>query len=357
MHILPAKTIESISMELFEAAGVSKEESMLVTRHMIEASLAGVDSHGVVRIPEYIGRILRIPEFADMYTQTGVPDPVRPNAKMTVERETTTTAILDGGWGFGQVAARKAMNIAIEKAKSSNVGIVAVRNVDQIMRAADYTLMATQHGMIGALFVKTIPVMAPTGGRTRILGNNPISFAIPAGEENPIVVDFAMSVVAGGKVVVAAEEGEPIPTGWLIDSNGNETTNPNDFMSGGSLLPAAKHKGYGLSVVMEVLGGILSGAGALSDYAGDNAFLAMAINVEAFMPLPEFKKKIDKLIRDLRNSPRVQGIQSVVVPGEPEFRMRDLRIKQGIPIPNKAWANIQLLAKKLNVKIPDKTDQ
>ncbi len=135
MKMVPAQEMESISIRLFEAAGASKEESEIVTRHLIEASLCGVDSHGVMRIPEYLGRILKIPEYADMYTSAGVQDPVRPNAESKIERETKTTAVIDGGWGFGQVVATRAMKLAIEKARSDNIGTVAVRNVDQIMRA------------------------------------------------------------------------------------------------------------------------------------------------------------------------------------------------------------------------------
>lgn len=351
MKLVSAKEMESTSIRLFESAGASSEEAKIVTEHLIQASLCGVDSHGVMRIPEYLGRLLKIPEYADMYTSTQVQDPIRPGAQIKIETETKTTAVIDGGWGFGQVVTKKAVELAIEKARSSNVGIVAVRNVDQIMRAADYALMAAEKGMIGILFVKTIPVMAAHGGTGRLLGNNPICFAIPAGKENPIVADFAMSVVAGGKVVYAADDGKSIPNGWILDNQGHPSNDPQDFIKGGPLLPAAQHKGYSLALAMEVLAGLLSGAGALADYHGDNAVLVMTLNVEAFMPLEDFKQKIDKLIHDIKSARSQPGVESILVPGELEFRTREKRLHDGIPVPETTMKNIRLLGNRLGVDV------
>jgi len=313
--------------------------------HLVEASLTGVDSHGIVRVPEYLGRILSVNGYGDMYE-------VVPDAKFTIERESPTIAVVDGGWGFGQVVARKAMDIAIGKARSYGIGIVAGRNVDHVGRAAEYTMMAAEQNMIGAMFVKVVPVMSPVGGKGRVLGNDPMSFAIPAGKENPIVVDIAMSVVAGGKVIISQEKGEKIPEGWVLDKEGKPTTDPGTYMSGGSLLPFGGHKGYALGVVMEVLGGILSGAGALADYKGNNAFTVMAMSIESFMGLDEFKAKIDKLERDIRGAPKAPGSSEIFVPGEPEFRTREKRLRDGIPITEKTWSNMGEFATRLGVKMP-----
>ncbi len=345
MLVIPETKLRNISIDLFEAAGVSQSESDIVVNHLIESSLAGVDSHGIVRVPEYLGRILGISGYGDMYE-------VVPGAKFVIERETTTTAVIDGGWGFGQVVARKAMELAINKAKKYSVGIVAGRNVDHVGRAAEYPQMAAAQNMIGAMFVKVVPVMSPLGGKGRVLGNNPLSIAIPGGAENPIVVDIAMSVVAGGKVIISREKGEKIPDGWVLDKEGNSTTDPAEFMAGGSLVPFGGHKGYALGVVMEVIGGILSGAGALSDYKGNNAFTLLAMDIEAFMDISEFKSRVDKLERDLKNSPKAPGANEIFVPGEPEFKTRSRRLIEGIPITEKTWSNIQEFATRLGVTMP-----
>ncbi|MEM4311290.1 MAG: Ldh family oxidoreductase [Nitrososphaerales archaeon] len=344
MYLIQHNRLREIGIKIFEQLGASKEEAEIVANHLVESNLVGHDSHGVVRIPEYVGRIIGKPIL-----KIEAP-PIKLKAKIKVIRETPTTALIDGDWGFGQVVARRAMEIAIKKAKDYQVGLVAARNCDHVGRAGEFPLMASEQDMIGALFVKTVPVMAPVGGRGRVIGNNPISIAIPANDGKPILLDFAMSVAAGGKIIMAIEKGENIPEGWIIDSEGNPSTNPKDYINGGALLPFARHKGYALSVIVEVLGGILSGVGALADYKGINTFLAMAIDIEAFIPLKEFKEKVDKLIRDIKSAQRI-GVEEILLPGEPELKTKERRIKEGIPIPEKTWNDIVEIARKLKVKI------
>ncbi len=344
MILVPAKEFRSRAAKIFAAAGASSSEALIVADSLVEASLAGVDSHGVVRIPEYVGRMLGIPGYGPMTK-------LKPKAKIKIIKDASAITVVDGNWGFGQVVARKAMDLAIKKAKRYNVGIVTGRNCDHIGRLAEYPLMAAAQNMIGAVFCKTIPVMSPVGAKGRIIGNNPISFAIPAGKERPIVTDIAMSVVAGGKVTMASEKGERIPEGWLLDAAGNPATDPKAWLERGSLVPVGGHKGYAMSVVTEVLGGVLSGAGTLLDYSGNNAFLAMAINVRAFMPLSKFKEGVDKFISDLRAAPKATGAKEILIPGEPEIREKERRLKSGVPVPEKTLNEIRDIAKRLNVQI------
>ncbi len=345
MLVVSAEKLRRLSVQLFEAAGVSKEESAIVVNHLVDASLCGVDSHGIVRVPEYLGRIMGVSGYGDMYE-------VIPGAEFKIERDSPTIAVVDGGWGFGQVVARKAMELAIAKAKQYGVGSVAGRNVDHVGRAAEYTMMAAEEKMIGAMFVKVVPVMSAIGGKSRLLGNNPLSVAIPGQEKNPIVVDIAMSVVAGGKVIISQEKAEKIPEGWVLDKEGHASTDPSVYMAGGSLVPFGGHKGYALGVVMEVLGGILSGAGALSDYKGNNAFTLLALNIEPFIDRDEFTAKVDKLENDLKSAPKAPGSMEIVVPGEPEFRTKERRLKEGIPITERTWSNIGEFATRLKVPMP-----
>jgi uncharacterized oxidoreductase len=232
------------------------------------------------------------------------------------------------------------MEIAIEKARTFNIAAVSGRNCDHIGRLALYSLMAVEQGMIGITFAKGTATMAPLGAKGKLIGNNPVSYGIPAGEERPIVLDYAMSVAAAGKLTVAIDKGERVPEGWLIDVEGNPTTDPSAFYRGGSLLPFSGHKGYGMAVVGEVLAGILSGAGVLTEYPGTNTFLTMAINVDAFIPLPEFKAQIDRLIKTIRTSPKIYGVNEIVIPGEPEFNMRKKRLEEGIPVAETTWKRI-----------------
>lgn len=350
MPIISAEKCLTLGIRIFEAAGVSKEEASVVSNHLVEASLAGVDSHGVIRIPLYASRVLGEPTGLVKHHDS---IRIKPKATVRVVKSAGATAQVDGDWGFGILAAIKAMETAIAKAREFGVGIVTGRNCDHICRVAAYPLMAAEKNMIGATFVKTSPVMAAFGGKSRLIGNNPISFAIPTGMKNPIVLDYAMSVVAGGKIMLAAAKGESIPEGWLLDVNGKPTTSTKDWKEGGAYLPFGGHKGYALGVVNEVLGGILSGAGALMDYGGVNAFLAMALNVESFTPIDEFKSQVDKMIDTIKNAPKAPGVNEILIPGEPEFRSRERRLKEGIPIPDGEWEQFKKIATRLKISLSD----
>ncbi len=349
MPIITAEKLKELSFRIFRAAGASDYEAEVVAEMLVKSNLAGHDSHGVIRIPQYVERI-----------QNGE---IRVNAEIRVVRETGTTALIDGNWGFGQVVATKGMEIAIRKAEENSVGIVCAFNCNHVGRLADYATMAIKHDMIGVVTVNdggANPHVAPWGGCTPILSTNPLCFAIPAGKENPIIVDFATSVVSAGKVKVKLNRGERTPEGWLIDANGNPTTDPKVlfYPPKGSLLPfggIVGYKGYGLSIVVDVLSGALSEAGCSDPHEArdSNGVFMMAIKISSFTSIDRFKEKVDKLIKDLKSSKLAPGFSEVLIPGEPECKEETKRLKEGIFIEDKTWNQIMDVVRRLNVELSD----
>jgi uncharacterized oxidoreductase len=263
---------------------------------------------------------------------------------------------LDGNWGFGQVVASKAMGLAIEKAEKSAIGAVAVFNCNHIGRLADYTLMAAEKNMIGVAFVNAGKSVAPFGGMGRMLGTNPISFAAPAAKERLFMLDIATSVVAEGKVWVRLHSKQLLPDGWILDKEGRPSRNPFDLYSGGVLLPFggyAGHKGYGLSLVWEILCGILNGAGCgySDENKGGNGVFFEAINIQCFIPIEEFKERMDRLAGAMRNSKKALGSNEILFAGDPEARMGQKRRAEGIPIPGATWEEFTAMAGRLGLNI------
>jgi uncharacterized oxidoreductase len=340
MPIFSANQLIDIGTKIFLAAGAPIEEAKLVSEFLVKSNLAGHDSHGIIRIIQYVNEI-----------EKGI---IKPGAKIEIVRETQSSAILNGNWGFGQVIAKRAMELAIEKAKSSVVSVVCAFNCNHIGRLGDYTLMASRNNMIGIAMVNSTKIVAPFGGRERMLSTGPISFAFPSDTEFPLVVDIATSVVAEGKVRVMLHKGEKIPYGWIIDKDGKPSDNPQDLYDGGALLPLggdeAGHKGFGLGLAIDILSGILSGAGcAYEDTKRGNGVFFQAINIEKFMPIKEFKRKVNELIKAIKASKPRPGFKEIIIPGEPEHLMEKIRLKNGIYVPEKTWEEIKHIAKKLGI--------
>jgi len=344
---ITAEKLREIVIYTLEALGTPSHEAAIVTDFLIEANLVGHDSHGVIRLPQYVDRIKR--------------GELKPRAKIKITKESSTTALIDGDWGFGQVIAKKAMEIAIDKAKKTNIAVVCVYNCNDVGRLGGYTLIAAKHNMIGIMAVNDAganPHVAPWGGITPILSTNPISVAIPTDKENPILVDMATSTIAVGKLQLALQREEKVPEGWFIDASGKFSTNPADyFTSRGALLPlggkAAGHKGFGLSLVVDILSGALSGAGCSSGREGRDAqgVFILVINVNGFIPFKDFIEKVDNLVKSIKNSRRIEGVKEILVPGEPEFRERSRRLEKGIFIEDKTWNKILKILNELNIKI------
>ncbi len=339
MPLVAARELRAFAREIFVAAKSSDAEADLVAEYLVRANLCGVDSHGIIRIPDYITMV----EEGRM----------QPNAVPKTVNERKATAVVDAQLGYGQVAGKMAMELAMAKARDYGTGSVGVFNCNHVGRLAEYTSLAARDGMIGLFIVKSLgSVVAPWGGRGRVLSTSPMSFAIPAGIEPPIILDFATSISAEGKVRVRHARGEKIPLGWVIDSNGRATDNPGDLYAGGALLTFGTYKGYGLNLVAEALGGAMAGGGVLDDFVGTNGVFAQAIDIGCFADVDMFKSKIDSLIRAARSSPPAEGFEEVIIPGDPERREMKRREEGGMMIENITWESVATVANKYGVSAP-----
>lgn len=328
---IAAERLRDVVRDVFVAAGTPADAACQVASSLVENNLMGHDSHGVLRVGWYVDCIL-----------TGR---VNPTAPITIERESATTALVDGGNNFGQLVARQGMDIAISKAKAHDIGLVATHHCGHTGRMGEYSVQAAERGCIGMVFGSGSAkggIVAPYLGTGRFLNTNPTSWAVPAAKHPPVFLDFATSVVAQGKVQAAIDKGVSIPDDWLLDAEGRPTTDPNDQRNGGVLLPFGKHKGYCMSFLVEILCGGLSGAlcGSLPAYCPDYATLFMAINIEAFQPLDEFRQMVDDMVEAAKKVRKAEGVEEILVPGEPEWYTREQRLREGLQLPDATWERI-----------------
>ena len=265
-------------------------------------------------------------------------------------QETPATAVVDGDGAWGQIGANLATHILIDKAKQCGIAAVTLRNICHIGRVGAYPLMVAQAGMIGQAFVNGGRLgyqVAPWGGRDGRLTTNPLALAAPRQGKNPILLDMATCTTAEGKIRVYINRGDPVPEGWIIDSEGNPTTDPKRYKAdpGGAILPlggVAGHKGYGLSFMMEILGGALGGQGCA---AGEkqlvsNGVLFTALRIEHFIDLESYYREVESLICHVRSSRLAEGCKEILLPGEPEFRGARRRRREGIQLDERTWTLI-----------------
>ncbi|MGM0366326.1 MAG: Ldh family oxidoreductase [Actinomycetota bacterium] len=322
------------TIKFMDKLGVPEEDARIVGDVLISADLRGVSSHGLIRLSSYYGNRL-LKKYMD------------PRTPWKMVRETDTTALVDGGNGVGQVVGYHSMKKCIEKAKKSHIAVVTARHSNHYGIAGYYAMMALEHGMIGISLTNSQPLVAPTYGRTAVFGTNPIAVAAPSDKQYPFVLDMATSTVPIGKVKVYEKKGEKIPLGWGIDDDGNLTDDPKNVQSGGpgAVTPLGasdimrSYKGYGLAIMVDILCGALSGGSNLTDIGfphepreSDVSHFFMAVDIEAFRPLVDFKKQIDKLVGDLKASPKAKGKDRIYVAGEKEFENEDYNRKHGIPL-------------------------
>jgi len=341
MPVFRVDQLKGICTKILAAVGADKSEAETVAKFLVGANLAGHDSHGVIRVPQYVKRV-----------KDGM---MRPSAPFKIVRETTATALVDGNWGFGQVIGVRAMDLAIAKAKECGVGVVGVFHCNHIGRLADYPVIASGQNMIGLTVVNASPQVAAWGGRTKVLGTNPICVSIPT-NGSPILLDMATSVVAEGKVRVRRNRGEETPEGWIMDKEGHPTTDPEALYAGGAILPfggVVGYKGYGLSLVVEVLCGALTGAGCASskEFKGGNGVIMGAIKIESFTPVDSFLGRVEDLVKSVRGSPLAPSACEILVPGEPELREEKRRRERGIVVEDRTWSEILGVAWDLSVEV------
>lgn len=350
MPVFEVGKLEKECSRVFEGAGLSNEEAQRVAHSLILANLMGHDSHGVIRIPMYVERI-----------QEGL---FQAGQKIQLIREADASAVVDGGQGFGQTVCMQAMQLAMKKAKARSIGAVELFNCSHIGRLGEYVELAAANDMIGIVMCNNGgggQLQAPYGGIDPRMSPNPVAVGIPTGKEFPIVVDMTSSVVAEGKIRVKKNRDERLPEGWAIDSEGKPTTDPNAFYGPprGAILPfggIVAHKGYALSVVIDVLSGALGGAGcsrAGAESGGGNGVFILAIDIGAFTgrDRDRFRKEMDTFVDWLKSSRLMPGFKEILIPGEVEYRMRSQKENEGVFVEDETWQQIRETGEKVGVKV------
>src|SRR6267142_4182906 len=341
MPTIEATRLETTATRIFERLGAPAGDAAWIAHLLVLANLRGHDSHGVIRIPQYAQAV-----------KAGGIDPKSP---VTIVAETPVTARLDGGRGFGQVVARRGIELAIAKAKASGLAAVGLSRTTHVGRLADYAELAARQGLVGMLWVNAVHGLnvAPWGGAARRLGTNPPAIGIPGAGGPAMVLDFATSVVAEGKMRVKKNRKQQAPPGWFIDAEGRPQTDPEIFYGTppGALLTSGEHKGYGMSLAVEILGGVLSGTGPAGPPPGvfANGTLMICLDVERFLPLPDFHRQVAALFGWVKATPLAQGATEILIPGEPEARLEAERRRQGIAIEDQTWSQIETTAAELGV--------
>ncbi len=331
MPTFPIAQLVDFGTRIFAAAGAPPEMARRVSDSLVKADIYGVHSHGIGLLANYISNI-----------KSGR---IQPAALPLVVKDSPVFALVDGQWGFGQVVAERAMQIAIEKAKANGIGVVSVRHSNHVGRVGEYTEMAAHVGLIGFALVNgggRGPLVTPYGGIAHRLNTNPIAFSVPVPGERPLLMDFATSTVAANKLRVARNQGVKIPHGWILDKDGVSSDNPNDFYDGGFLMPFGAHKGYALSIMVEILGGLLTGAGApmFAEFEGGNGCFFLALSPDFFRPSGKFLADVRRLVDTLRATPPLEGIESVMVPGDPEAKAEARHVRDGVELDAVTWQTI-----------------
>jgi LDH2 family malate/lactate/ureidoglycolate dehydrogenase len=348
MKVFSADYLRDVGVQLFTACGAPLEEAQIVADNLIEASLMGLESHGVTR---YIH-----------YTEHVLIGKIKPGSPIRIVKESPTTAIVDVGFNFGPVGAARMVDIVCQKAAAANIACVVSQNCHHVSRLGSYVQKIAEKKLIGLAWANSSKhghFVVPFGGREGRLATNPIAYGIPRKEDHPIVMDMSTSMISEGKIRVLMYEGKPIPPGSVLDASGHETTDPNVFYGPpkGTILPFGSpmlgYKGYGLGLLVEIMGGILGGNSTPVDLLYINGLCLMAINPEAFCGSNNFEGLIDDMSRYMTTTPPGAGAKEVVMPGELDFRIRAKRLAEGIPLSEETWHLIVEAAQKVGVHLPE----
>jgi LDH2 family malate/lactate/ureidoglycolate dehydrogenase len=339
-----ADALKAFIARAFTAAGLPATDAATLGELITEADLRGSDTHGVFRMPAYCKRI----------KAGGVN--AKPDIRIVSDRP--SAALIDGDNAMGHLVMKVAAETAIAKARATGVGWVGARMSNHAGPAALYAMMPLAHDMIGLYFaVGSNNHLPPWGGGESLLGTNPIAVAVPALEEPPVVMDMAPTVTAYGKVRLKASRGEPMPVGWMIDKEGKPLTDPRRADEG-HLLPIGDYKGYALSLIIGLLAGALNRAAIGRDIFDFNKELGRATNtgqsivalsIDAFAPVAEFKRSVDTMVRTLRSSSRLPGVDRIWLPGEQSHEKRRDRMTNGIPLPPPLKKSLDALAQELGI--------
>ncbi len=342
---------------VFRGMGCSEADAAVAARVLLSADMRGIESHGVARLSGYV----RLWEAGRINA--------RPDIKIV--HETPSTAVVDGDAGLGLVVAPWAMQVAIDKAKIAGTGWVSVRNSNHFGIAGIHAMMALEHDMTGIAMTNASALVAPTFSMERMLGTNPIAVAIPAGEQPAFVADFATTTASNGKLEILQRKQADAPAGWVMDKDGNETTDANILKQGGLMLPLGSdrehgsHKGYALGSIVDIFSAVLSGASygpwappfpayvpVPQDMPGKGlGHFFGAMRVDAFRPADEFKQHMDQWIERFRKATPAPGHDRVLIPGDPEREMEVIRVRDGIPLFESVAGELRAVGERFGVKL------
>lgn len=341
MPTYSAQALTSFATRLLTAAGSPADIARVVAASLVETNMRGHDSHGVQQLMKYVGKI-----------RDGT---LIPSARPVVESRRGAVATVDGHWGFGQVIASYGADLAAEIAREQGVSVVACKRINHIGRAGEYAERLAAKGLIGIVLASGASAggsVAPFGGRQRMFGTNPMAWAVPTSEGRaPLVLDFATSGIAIGKVQLARDQGGPVPAGMLLTADGEPTTDPRAFDDGGILLPFGLHKGGGLALMLEIIPTLLCGFAPASspNYHPGNPTLVMALDSDCFTERSVFVAEVDALLERVSATAPLTGVERVLYPGEPEQLVASERSMTGIPVPERTWEQLLTLADSLGV--------
>lgn len=347
--VFSADVLVRFSTAVFEAAGVNPDESAIVSRSLVDANLAGHDSHGVIRIVQYVKAL-----------QDGI---LKSGVSLNILTRTPAVMVCDGQWGFGQVQAHRLLDLMVPMAREVGIAAGTLKQCGHIGRLGEYGEKAAGLGLVLFATVNNHGfgrAVAPPGGTQGRIGTNPVCYAIPAGDGPPVVLDIGTSVCAEGKVRVCFNKGVPVPEGWLLDAEGKPTTDPATFYAQppGTILPLGgtqAYKGFGLGLVLDMLAGGLTGAPCSRPELGAksaNAVVFTLFDPERFAGVEHFRHEITDLVANVRASKPITPGTSIMLPGDPERQQREKRQRDGLTLDDGTWGQLTELAGRLKVAVP-----
>ena len=339
MPTLKKDVLHEVTAAIFRATGAPDDLAGQVADVLVENHLAGHDSHGILRIPEYVQSVRK--------------GEIVPTARPRVLEESATSALVSGNWAFGQVTGLFAADLAVEKAKRERVTVLSVVQAGHTGRLAAFTERAARQNVAMFMAIGTVgkPITAPYGGSAPVLGTNPVSFSIPNPGGPPVTLDFATSTIAAGKIKVAKARHEQLPPDAILDRHGRPSTDPQAFFDGGCLLPFGQHKGYALAVIAELLSGPLAGADGYPGVTSRSGIFIFAVDAAVFRPLADYERALAKTLGRIKAVPPRPGFDEVLLPGEPESRARAQREHDGLSIPEDTWQAVCNVGAEVGVNV------
>jgi LDH2 family malate/lactate/ureidoglycolate dehydrogenase len=342
----PAHKLTRWASDIAMAAGVERADAEVLADSLVAADLAGTSTHGLSRLAIYVKRIRK-----------GLIDP---RAKLTVERERAGTLAVDAGNGLGQVQARKVLDRLVPMARNCGVASATIRNSQHFGAVSYYCNLAADQNMILLATTSCEPAMSPEGACAAFFGTNPIAASFPTGKGFHVKIDLATSLVARGNIIAAQKKGQPIPEGWALDPEGNATTDPSQALLG-TVLTMAGHKGYALALLVEVLSSVLSGAAIGPDIGSmyknldrkqDVGHFFCLLDIEAFLDIAEFRRRIDETIDRIKSCRRRPGVEEILIPGERSARKTRASLEEGVRLDRATFDELRQLSLELGVNVP-----